>query len=122
MLSVSLCSRVLLRTIPTNSRGVAHILEHSTLCGSQRYPCRNVFFSMLPRSLATFINAFTGDGYTQFDILVELGARTFLCVCVCVCVWWLGGGGGGGGQHVYFDIIMLVFMVGSIRHRHVLQL
>eukprot|EP00117_Sycon_ciliatum_P007246 scpid29495/ scgid10437/ Presequence protease, mitochondrial; Pitrilysin metalloproteinase 1 len=67
---------VLLRTIPCDSRGVAHILEHSTLCGSQRYPCRNVFFSMLPRSLATFINAFTGSDMTLYPF-ATLNAKDF---------------------------------------------
>ena len=40
--------------------GVAHILEHTALCGSRRYPVRDPFFKMLTRSLATFMNAFTG--------------------------------------------------------------
>jgi len=34
--------------------------EHTTLCGSQKYPVRDPFFKMLNRSLATFMNAFTG--------------------------------------------------------------
>lgn len=43
-----------------DSTGVPHILEHTVLCGSARYPCRDPFFKMLNRSLATFMNAFTG--------------------------------------------------------------
>lgn len=35
--------------------------EHTTLCGSQKYPVRDPFFKMLNRSLATFMNAFTGN-------------------------------------------------------------
>ena len=38
-------------TLPHDSTGVAHILEHTTLCGSQRYPVRDPFFMMLRRSL-----------------------------------------------------------------------
>ena len=43
-----------------DSTGVAHILEHTALCGSRRFPVRDPFFKMLTRSLATFMNAFTG--------------------------------------------------------------
>ena len=57
---------VALRTPPTNSSGVAHILEHSTLCGSERYPTRDPFMKMLTRSLATFMNAMTGADYTVY--------------------------------------------------------
>jgi Zn-dependent M16 (insulinase) family peptidase len=37
------------RTTPTDSTGLPHILEHVTLCGSQKYPCRDPFFKMLNR-------------------------------------------------------------------------
>jgi Zn-dependent M16 (insulinase) family peptidase len=47
------------RTVPQDSTGVAHILEHTTLCGSRRYPVRDPFFLMTRRSLSTFMNAFT---------------------------------------------------------------
>ncbi|GAA4021738.1 insulinase family protein [Actimicrobium antarcticum] len=46
-------------TVPQVSDGRAHILEHLALCGSDRYPVRNPFFSMLRRSTATFMNAMT---------------------------------------------------------------
>jgi len=52
---------VQLRTTPRDSTGVPHILEHTVLCGSERFPCRDPFFKMLNRSLATFMNAFTGN-------------------------------------------------------------
>ena len=45
-----------------DSTGVSHILEHTALCGSQRYPVRDPFFKMLNRSLSSFMNAFTGNG------------------------------------------------------------
>lgn len=48
------------RTTPKNDTGVAHILEHLSLCGSNQYPCRDPFMKMLSRSLATFMNACTG--------------------------------------------------------------
>ncbi len=57
---------VALRTIPTDSTGVAHILEHTALCGSQRYPVRDPFFMMIRRSLNTFMNAFTSSDWTAY--------------------------------------------------------
>ncbi|HEV2415659.1 MAG TPA: insulinase family protein [Candidatus Dormibacteraeota bacterium] len=53
-------------TPPANSTGVAHILEHVVLAGSQRFPVRDPFFSMTRRSLATFINALTGADWTMY--------------------------------------------------------
>jgi len=46
-------------TVPDASDGRAHILEHLSLAGSERYPVRNPFFAMMRRSTATFMNAFT---------------------------------------------------------------
>lgn len=57
---------VALRTVPTDSSGVAHILEHTALCGSERYPVRDPFFMMLRRSLNTFMNAFTSSDWTAY--------------------------------------------------------
>jgi Zn-dependent M16 (insulinase) family peptidase len=57
---------VALRTAPKDSSGVAHILEHTALCGSARFPVRDPFFSMLRRSLNTFMNAFTASDYTAY--------------------------------------------------------
>ncbi|WP_085442027.1 insulinase family protein [Magnetofaba australis] len=53
-------------TVPQDSTGVAHILEHTALCGSQRYPVRDPFFMMLRRTLATFMNAFTSSDWTAY--------------------------------------------------------
>ncbi len=54
------------RTTPQDSTGVAHILEHTVLCGSQRYPVRDPFFTMLKRSLSTFMNALTASDWTCY--------------------------------------------------------
>lgn len=54
------------RTIADTSNGVAHILEHTVLCGSEKYPVRDPFFSMNRRSLNTFMNAFTGADFTCY--------------------------------------------------------
>jgi presequence protease len=53
-------------TVPQDSTGVAHILEHMVLAGSQKYPCKDPFFSMIPRSLNTFMNAFTSSDWTAY--------------------------------------------------------
>jgi Zn-dependent M16 (insulinase) family peptidase len=53
-------SSVAFQTTPKDDTGVAHILEHTALCGSDKYPCRDPFFKMTNRSMATFMNAFTG--------------------------------------------------------------
>ena len=53
-------------TVPKDSTGVAHILEHVVLAGSQRFPVRDPFFSMTRRSLATFMNAFTSADWTMY--------------------------------------------------------
>ena len=55
-----------LRTVPEDSTGVAHILEHTALCGSERYPVRDPFFMMIRRSLNTFMNAFTSSDWTAY--------------------------------------------------------
>jgi len=57
---------VALRTVPRDSTGVAHILEHTALCGSKKYPVRDPFFMMTRRSLNTFMNAFTSSDWTAY--------------------------------------------------------
>ena len=62
---------VAFKTVPTDSTGVAHILEHTALCGSAKYPVRDPFFSMLKRSLSTFMNAFTAADWTMYPFSTE---------------------------------------------------
>lgn len=57
---------VALRTVPNDSKGVAHILEHTALCGSEKYPVRDPFFMMIRRSLNSFMNAFTSSDWTAY--------------------------------------------------------
>lgn len=54
------------RTYPESSNGVPHILEHTVLCGSEKYPIKDPFFSMSRRSLNTFMNAMTGSDFTCY--------------------------------------------------------
>ena len=62
---------VAFKTVPANSTGVAHILEHTVLCGSNRFPVRDPFFSMLKRSLSTFMNAFTASDWTMYPFSTQ---------------------------------------------------
>ena len=57
---------VALRTVPTDSTGIAHVLEHTALCGSEKYQVRDPFFMMIRRSLNTFMNAFTSSDWTAY--------------------------------------------------------
>ena len=57
---------VAFRTVPMDSTGVAHILEHTALCGSEKYPVRDPFFMMIRRSLNTFMNAMTSSDWTAY--------------------------------------------------------
>ncbi len=62
---------VAFKTVPQDSTGVAHILEHTVLCGSQKFPVRDPFFSMLKRSLSTFMNAFTASDWTMYPFATQ---------------------------------------------------
>lgn len=62
---------VVFKTVPQDSTGVAHILEHTVLCGSQKFPVRDPFFSMLKRSLSTFMNAFTASDWTMYPFSTQ---------------------------------------------------
>jgi len=56
------------RTPPKKSTGVPHILEHSVLCGSRKYPVREPFVELLKGSLHTFLNAFTYPDKTCYPV------------------------------------------------------
>jgi len=62
---------VAFKTVPFDSTGVAHILEHTVLCGSGKFPVRDPFFSMLKRSLSTFMNAFTASDWTMYPFATQ---------------------------------------------------
>nr|MCH9703478.1 insulinase family protein [Chlamydiota bacterium] len=53
-------------TQPSTSNGVAHILEHTVLCGSKKFPISDPFFEMTRRSLNTYMNALTGADFTCY--------------------------------------------------------
>ncbi len=56
------------RTPPSDSTGVAHILEHSVLCGSRKYPSKEPFVELIKGSLNTFLNAFTFPDKTCYPV------------------------------------------------------
>lgn len=56
------------RTPPKDSTGVAHILEHSVLCGSRKYPLKEPFVELLKGSLQTFLNAMTFPDKTCYPV------------------------------------------------------
>lgn len=59
---------VTLRTPPHDSTGLPHILEHSVLCGSDKYPVKEPFVELLKGSLQTFLNAFTYPDKTCYPV------------------------------------------------------
>jgi len=60
------------QTIPESSNGIAHVLEHTVLCGSQKYPVKDPFFAMNRRSLNTFMNALTGADFTCYPAATQV--------------------------------------------------
>ncbi|MBQ6040567.1 MAG: insulinase family protein [Oscillospiraceae bacterium] len=56
------------KTLPEDSTGVFHILEHSVLCGSKKYPVREPFVELLKSSMSTFLNAMTFPDKTMYPV------------------------------------------------------
>lgn len=62
------CFGIAFRTPPSDSTGIAHILEHTVLCGSRKYPVKDPFVQLLKGSLQTFLNAFTYPDKTCYPV------------------------------------------------------
>ncbi|MFT7585935.1 MAG: Zn-dependent M16 (insulinase) family peptidase, partial [Cellvibrionaceae bacterium] len=56
------------KTPPQTSNGIAHIMEHSVLCGSEKYPLKEPFVELIKGSLKTFLNAFTYPDKTCYPV------------------------------------------------------
>lgn len=56
------------KTVPENSTGVFHIIEHSVLCGSEKFPVKEPFVELLKSSLQTFLNAMTFPDKTVYPV------------------------------------------------------
>ncbi len=88
------------RTKPTSDNGIAHILEHSVLSGSKKYPSKDPFLALSKGSLNTFLNAMTYNDRTVYPIasrnkkdymnlmgvLLRCSIRTEMCRR-----WWIMG-------------------------------
>ena len=59
---------VMFKTLPENSTGVFHIIEHSVLCCSKKYPVKEPFVDLLKGSMATFLNALTFSDKTGYPV------------------------------------------------------
>jgi presequence protease len=71
------CFALSFRTPSKDSSGAAHVVEHSVLCGSSRYPAKDPFLVMARRSLATFLNAFTYPDKTVYPAASAVKADFF---------------------------------------------
>ena len=56
------------RTPPEDDTGIAHILEHSVLCGSRNFPVKEPFVELMKGSLQTFLNAMTFPDKTMYPV------------------------------------------------------
>ena len=56
------------KTIPEDDTGLAHIMEHSVLCGSEKYPVKEPFVELMKGSLNTYLNAMTFADKTMYPI------------------------------------------------------
>ncbi len=56
------------RTPPSNDCGTAHIMEHSVLCGSKKYPAKDPFNELMKGSLNTYLNALTYSDKTMYPV------------------------------------------------------
>jgi len=65
------------RTPPSDSTGVPHILEHSVLAGSEKYPLKDVFKELIRSTMQTFINAFTYPDKTVYPVASQIKTDFF---------------------------------------------
>lgn len=72
------------RTIPPDDSGLPHILEHTVLCGSERYPVKDPFVELLKTSLATFLNAMTYPDRTIYPC-ASLNEKDFFNLAGVYC-------------------------------------
>ena len=56
------------KTVPTDDTGVFHIMEHSVLCGSKKFPVKDPFTELLKGSVSTYLNALTAGDKTLYPV------------------------------------------------------
>ncbi|WP_313758890.1 insulinase family protein [Tissierella sp.] len=59
------------KTPPEDDKGANHVLEHALLCGSEKYPSRNIQIYFQGNSVASLLNAFTTDDYTMYPFMTR---------------------------------------------------
>ena len=64
---------IFFKTLPDDDTGIAHIMEHSVLCGSKRFPVKEPFVELLKSSLSTFLNAMTSADMTAYPVATKNG-------------------------------------------------
>lgn len=62
------CFSIGFKTLPEDSTGICHIIEHSVLCGSKKYPVKEPFVNLLKGSMASFLNAMTASDCTVYPV------------------------------------------------------
>ncbi len=75
---------VAFRTPPKNNTGLPHILEHTVLCGSRKYPVKDPFVELLKTSLATFLNAMTYPDKTVYPC-ASMNEKDFFNIASVYC-------------------------------------
>ena len=75
------------RTPPKDSTGVAHILEHSVLCGSREFPLKDPFVELVKGSLNTFLNAMTYPDKTWYFIRISIKEKRFSVRKAGTIIW-----------------------------------
>ncbi len=75
---------VAFRTPPQNNTGLPHILEHTVLCGSEKYPVKDPFVELLKTSLATFLNAMTYPDKTVYPC-ASMNEKDFFNIAGIYC-------------------------------------
>ena len=75
---------VAFRTPPRDNTGLPHILEHTVLCGSQKYPVKDPFVELLKTSLATFLNAMTYPDKTVYPC-ASMNEKDFFNISSVYC-------------------------------------
>ena len=75
---------IALRTPPEDDTGLPHILEHTVLCGSEKYPVKDPFVELLKTSLATFLNAMTYPDKTVYPC-ASMNEKDFFNIASVYC-------------------------------------
>ena len=79
---------IIFKTLPEDSTGVFHILEHSLLNGSKKYPVREPFVELLKTSMNTFLNAITFSDMTMFPVSISSILQEYILMLYLLRFCW----------------------------------